>query len=173
MARETYKWKSGFQNRGVPAKVAAEEVQRIGGEKGKVTPSNIVDEARDKRNPLHAIFDWSDTVAAKKWRIEQAGQLMRSLVVSVVVVGSKEPVPVRAWVSVKSKNDESGKTARTYVPIRTAVETRSMADQVLDDALSELRGWRDRYIVYGKLAKVVTSIDRAIDQLKKIVDEAA
>ena len=44
---------------------------------GTLTPELVVDVARDPEHPLHSRFEWDDSIAAEKWRLEQAGQLLR------------------------------------------------------------------------------------------------
>jgi hypothetical protein len=53
--------------------------------KGRLTPDGVIDAARDPAHPLHSEFDWNDTVAAAKWRLQQARQLIASVQVFVTV----------------------------------------------------------------------------------------
>ena len=51
--------------------------------KGRLTSENVVADAKKKTSPLHSEFDWDDASAAHHWRIEQAGQLIRSFKVYI------------------------------------------------------------------------------------------
>jgi hypothetical protein len=51
--------------------------------KGKLTPDDVVRAARDPNNALHEYFDWDDSVAGQKWRIQQARHLIASVQVTV------------------------------------------------------------------------------------------
>lgn len=46
---------------------------------GTITPDAVVIAASDENSVLHEYFDWDDSVAAKKWRIEQARVLIRKV----------------------------------------------------------------------------------------------
>lgn len=65
---------------------------------GRIRPKDVVDAARDPTSPLHAHFDWQDSVAGEKWRLEQARELIRWVVVRVRVTKDRMigvPVYVR------------------------------------------------------------------------------
>jgi len=44
---------------------------------GRIQRRDLVVNARNEDSPLHSYFDWDNTTAAKKWRIHQAGRLLR------------------------------------------------------------------------------------------------
>ena len=54
-------------------KTASEAINAIAARNGgRVTPEEVIDAARRTDSPLHDYFDWDDTSAAHKYRIEQA-----------------------------------------------------------------------------------------------------
>lgn len=65
-------------------------------QRGRLSPADVVETARDPSSPLHHCFDWDDTSAAESWRIEQARRLIRS--VRVVVVHEDVQVRVPRYV---------------------------------------------------------------------------
>jgi hypothetical protein len=44
---------------------------------GVVSPRDVVDAAKSEVSPLHPYFEWDDTVAAEKFRLGQARNLLR------------------------------------------------------------------------------------------------
>jgi hypothetical protein len=40
--------------------------------KGRITAHAVLDAARPESSPIHDCFDWDDSEAAEKWRLEQA-----------------------------------------------------------------------------------------------------
>lgn len=52
------------------------EVQRLA-EEDRLTPEETVATASDPDNPMHSWFDWNDTIAGHKWRLEQARDLIQ------------------------------------------------------------------------------------------------
>jgi len=59
--------------------IAKRELDRIERETGAIMPEEVVRRAKSPYSPLHGHFDWSDRVAAKKWRLMQATQLILSV----------------------------------------------------------------------------------------------
>ena len=65
-------------------KEAEDEINRIAAEDdGRVTPERVVEVASDPDNPLHRLFDWNDSSAARKFRLDQARSLIRSVEVRI------------------------------------------------------------------------------------------
>jgi len=63
-------------------------------QKGELTPSDVVNDARNPNSPLHSFFEWSDSVAAEQYRLSQARGLIRA-VVAVYVSETKPAVRQR------------------------------------------------------------------------------
>jgi len=55
------------------------QLQQVYDQYGTLTPALVVQTARDPDHPLHARFEWDDTVAAEKYRLTQGGELIRSI----------------------------------------------------------------------------------------------
>lgn len=67
-------------------KVIQEEVMRLVNQNdGVVTPEEIVEVARNPKHPLHDAFEWDDSIAAEKWRLDQARVLIRTVQVVITV----------------------------------------------------------------------------------------
>ena len=74
---------------------------------GIITPDAVVADAEDEASPLHSYFEWDDSVAGMKYRIEQARTLIRS--VRVVLVEKKHQFSSIAYVrSPDSEPKEQG-----------------------------------------------------------------
>jgi hypothetical protein len=50
---------------------------------GRLTPEDVVKSAARKTSPLHEYFEWDEKKAAKKYRLMQARQLIRSVTIHV------------------------------------------------------------------------------------------
>lgn len=131
-----YQWKE-------KAVIRKGNVQRIGEEletfdESERTPETIVAFAqRNKRSELHKCFEWNDTRAAAKWRLEEARNLIQSIEVVIEHVEGPHSVPVsvniRAFESVKS---DTG--TRSYVSHSTTSRVESMKDQIKSRLVSEI-----------------------------------
>ena len=60
-----------------------EALKNLEDRNGRLTPTQVVNAARDESSPLHSCFEWDDGLAAESWRIEQARELIRSVKVKV------------------------------------------------------------------------------------------
>ncbi|MEE4236521.1 MAG: hypothetical protein V2I51_07335 [Anderseniella sp.] len=75
-------------------KAAMAELNRLakaGG--GRITPSAIVEAARDEDSALHAYFEWDDSTAAEQYRLMQARELLRSCKVEFKINDRKIAIP--------------------------------------------------------------------------------
>ena len=52
------------------------ELGKLRDKHGEVTPAIIVAAAKRPSHPLHEMFEWDDTVAAERWRLNQAHHLL-------------------------------------------------------------------------------------------------
>jgi len=99
---------------------------------GKITPTDIVEDAKNKESPLHDYFEWDNSEASRKYRLDQAREMLES-VMEVVVVNEVETVQ-RSFFNVKTQNRES-----VYVTIDTAIKTGSYRTQILSRIINTLK----------------------------------
>lgn len=117
----------------------SEELAAIAASNGGVLlPAKVVAFARNPETALHARFDWNDSEAAEKWRIEQARQVIR---LNVIVVPNHS-APVRAYVSLSPDRENDGGGYRRLVDI---MSSDALAAQMLADALADLRATKRKY----------------------------
>lgn len=72
---------------------------------GRLTPHDVLDEARHPDSPLHARFNWDDESAAESWRLEQARRLIRSVQVRITIEETHYSVPMRVRDPGKSAHE--------------------------------------------------------------------
>ncbi|MDB4876470.1 MAG: hypothetical protein JWM41_2916 [Gemmatimonadetes bacterium] len=121
---------------------------------GSVTPELLVDDAQDEHSPLHPCFEWDDTAAAVKYRLDQARLVLRSI---TIAVAEDRRVPVRAFVAVVREDGEKG---RAYTSVGVAMSSPAMREQLLGSALREIQSWRSRYSRLQELAAVFAAVDQ-------------
>jgi hypothetical protein len=160
MMAMVYKWKA-HASFGVAAQVAGEELERLRGSKNTpLIAADVVKAARSPKSPLHPAFEWDDKKAAHHYRLDQAGQLIRSVIVTVVD-GKPQAAPVRAFVSV-GQGEERG-----YTSVSVAMGDEVMRAQVIARAWKELEDWRKRYedlLEFSKLFDVIDEVHEKIPQ---------
>ncbi len=152
MTQTVYKWRA-HAGVPIPAQVAGEELERIRTvNNGRLAQETVVEEARDKKSPLHPAFEWNDRKAAHQYRLSQAGYVIRMLSVSYVE-GEQKTGPIRAFVNVSRDED------RSYTSIAHAMSDDELREQVLARALKELNDWRERYAELEEFAGLFATIE--------------
>lgn len=152
-----YRWREGYGFSEVTAEEVASELDRIrdvrgGGEVAR--PSDVVEESRPESAPLHPLFEWDDSVAAEKYRVEQARGILRA----VVSYEEADPeVEVPAYIKVHVEHG-----AQSYYPAARVMSDAEMMKSVVDRALADLKSWQERYRHLKQLAGLMAAIDGAI-----------
>lgn len=120
-----YKVREGFRVNGDPEKIGG-ELERLG---TAISPSAVVEVARDESSAMHDCFEWDDDKAAEAYRVDQARYLLRAIV--VVMPKDDEPegtVEVRAYECVEIGKEEK---KSYYVPTVNALKDEDLRAQVI------------------------------------------
>lgn len=89
-------------------------------ETGLLTAGTVVEAARDEDSPLHQHFEWDNDVAGERYRLIQARQLIRAIIVNEDITGRE----VRNYVSVPSDRSQPGGGYRTLSNVISISELR-------------------------------------------------
>lgn len=106
---------------------------------GRLTPADVVADARDPASPLHGYFEWDDSVAGEKYREHQARALIRSVKVEIMV----RDVPLSVVGYVRDPEAESGEPG-----YRNVMRIRSEEDQA-------------RAVIVDEMKRVADAVKRA------------
>lgn len=151
-----YQWKLD-NHFPVPAQEAGAEFEKIRKKYGSLTPANIVNSSREEKDVLHNCFEWSDDVAAEKYRETQAATMLRSIqIVSEPAEKSQKEQIVRAYFCME----------KDYKPIQVVMNDSDMQKQVLQTALRELISFRRKYESLKEFARLFSCIDEICGQMK-------
>lgn len=112
---------------------------------GGLTAARLLDANREVGTPLHDEFEWDDSVAAEKFRENQASYLIRHITVTETT-HSTEPVAVRAFVKVV-END-----APVYANFARVLSDAELRSQMLNRAKSELAAFATKYETLEELS---------------------
>ena len=149
MAAYEYKVKGIYK---CDAQVAGEICEELQNSPQGLTPETLLEVSSDKTCPLHDEFEWRDDVAAQKYRLQQAANLIRCI--TIVVDNSKaEPQNERAFV-VKPGRDSA------YVSLKSAISNEVWREHLLKQAKDELRWFQGKYRRLEELAGVNAEIDK-------------
>lgn len=152
---------------GIPAQVIGEHLAALHDRSPDgLSPALIVDDARSDDSPLHPIFTWDDSVAAEKWRHEEARMLVRHIRVEYVADDGASDKRPHAFISVTERS--SGEPR--WLPNVEVLSDEEYRGQVLDKAIDGLVEWRWRYSDLSELATLFAVIDKTVRQYRAAQD---
>jgi hypothetical protein len=148
-------------------KEVIEEIRDLENKKGQITPVAVLDAARDESSSLHAFFQWDDSVAAEKYRIDQA----RTLIVRVQIMITVEHTTIKAPTYVRDPTQDSSLSG--YVTTIRVKEQNKMG--VVRDEVSRIAGNIERSIAVVKAMNgnippvVVSNLESALSLMQDIL----
>ena len=150
-----YSYRRGF-NFKVPAQVVGETLEGLA-QSGELTSKRFLDVSRPESAPTHNMFEWDDSVAAERYRLQQATVAINSVEVQIVNEATASVISQAAFVNVVSKAP-----ARTgsFTPIEVALSDENMRNVLLENALNELKAFRRKYSQLSELADVFFEIKK-------------
>lgn len=149
----------------VPAQTAGEELERIYSKNGRLDPGDIVDESRPADAPLHACFEWDDTVAAEKYRKSQAGDIIRAI---VTVAEDEEHNTQEMKVEIRA----FGHVEHTYHPMSVIVQDEDKFKELMRSAMNDMASFKKRYSQLSKLKPVIQEMDKLLSDPNATSDAA-
>ena len=117
-------------------KDALRELRRLKRKYGRLTPEIVLDSARSTKSPLHDMFEWDDAVAAEKYRLSQA----RNLILNIRIKEATDDGVMYGRVFVRDVDDQGSH----YVEVDHVV-SEGAADRIMGNAIRDLRSWMHRY----------------------------
>ena len=113
-----------------------------------ITPEEVLEKARNEKTELHLCFEWSDSVAAEKYRLQQARQIIQLL---VVVPKNEKNEPTRVFQITSERN--------VYQHSRMFLRQPDEYQILLQRAKIELKQIRQRYKALSELEAIFDAID--------------
>jgi hypothetical protein len=137
------------------------ELERAGG--GRLTPDAVVADARNPDSVLHDQFDWDDETAAERFRVEQA----RELITSIIVVKKVEDRNVMVVNYVRDPS-AAGKE-QGYISIGSVRRTPEHSREVLLYELSRVKAGLVRASSIANALDVESDIDEVVDRVDVLI----
>lgn len=114
-----------------------DDLNAIRDERGTLTPETVVEAASAPEHPLHNRFDWDDTAAAHKWRLTQAGELLRV----TFRPDQQRPDELRAFMAVRGEHSPRSE----YVPTSEAMSDPFTRELLLRQMKRDWLTFKARY----------------------------
>lgn len=137
---------------------------------GKLTAHAVVEAAEQEDHPLHQYFEWDDARAAKRYRLQQARQLIKA--VQYKVKAGKVEIDTAAFVRIFNADQlPQASPGPGYVPLPVAVEVVDFKEQMLARALQELNSFKARYRTISMTCTELRPILEAIGTMQGLLEE--
>ena len=126
------------------------DAQKVAEEIGdrKITPKELLEKARDEKSELHKCIEWDDGVAAEKYRLIQAQNILRMLVYESK---DEETPPVRIFSLTTEQS--------TYQPTRLFLQQEDEYIALLKRAKAELQAFKQKYKALSELETIFNEIE--------------
>ena len=126
-----------------------------------LTAENILRKASKKSSSLYEFFDWDNSSAGEKWRLQQARGLINEI---KIIVDDKEIYAFEnVNISVESTKVTDSKmskfSSREYKPIIEIMNNEDYRKQLIYRALSEASYWKERHKELVELSPIFSSIE--------------
>lgn len=129
----------------------------------KLDSDVVIKEVSDISHPLHSLFDWNDTTAAHKYRLQQAEDLIRTVKLELFSC-TNEYKSVRCFVHLESESDNTSYTPLSIVQMNE-LKHKELLEQYANDAkiyierfadLANSKGfYRDMKTIFTLIEKTV------------------
>jgi hypothetical protein len=141
------------------------ELTAIANRKSGLNPTTVLNVAKNPRSCLHKYFCWDDTEAARRFREQQAYELIRSVKVTIETPDKKE-VTVRAFFPVKAVGADGTIDYRSrgnYLPTSEITADEEAVRQVMARAKSERMAFTVKY----QALSAVMDFQEVFDAIRK------
>ena len=150
--KRKYEWWDGYK-REVDANIVGGVVEQLEAQYGEATRESFLEVSRPEDAPTHCLFEWDDSIAAEKWRLDQSRKIITNLRV-VYLDNDKNDVKVPAFI-----NTSAPKEKTSYESIEQALRDTSKREIILN----RLRGELDAFIIRNQ----------HIEELADLLEESA
>lgn len=131
-------------------------------QQGRLTPDMVVEHARDPESPAHDWFEWDDSKAAHKHRLEQARELLAK---RVVIRSESYTVTVPRYL----RDPDAAPGVQSYVSVRT-VSIEGLQHQALAQEFARVGQMLARARDLAKAFGLAQEVEGLMSQLQVVRD---
>lgn len=149
-----YTWKIDLY-KDIDANDVGKELKKIEQTSG-ITKENVLEYAKDEKTTLNKMFEWDDSIAGEKYRLEQAKHIIGNIHVEYIQdekkEGKSQKTIIRAFVKTKnSKNEE-------YKNIKSVISDAEQYALLLNQAYKELNSTKNKYAELQEIQELLADI---------------
>jgi hypothetical protein len=132
--------------------------------RGLLQPFDVVEAARDPGSPLHDSFEWNDSVAAERYRLEQARRLIRTVWETDTDLQTFNPP-----IYVHDPDLDPGEQG--YARIDRLATEEERARRAVVSEFGRALAMLHRAQTVSEMLGISTRVRRVIRQLEQLIDE--
>jgi len=141
------------------ANTAYEIFEDIKKRRGGITPQLLLIESKKKKSPFHNCFECDDSKAAEEYRIVQAHEIMRFLIIVIEPEDEKKkPLHVRAIVPPISVEKEDTTSWVTIQEVRNDVELSAAYKRQIKCELDAVKNKAKGFDVFSPVVEAIEAI---------------
>lgn len=130
-------------------------------ERGRLTPEEVIEAARDPESPGHVYFDWDDSTAAHKWRLTQARNILS---VRVVIQTSNASFKAPRYV-----HDPSvGPAQQMYVSTRHARTDDELKRDIIYNEMVRIESLLERVMTLSAYFNVQDEVQGVVNTVRQL-----
>jgi hypothetical protein len=127
--------------------------------KGRCNSKTILDASRNSKHYLHQFFEWRDSLAAEKYRQDQARTLMRCLEIVEKHDGEERKLP--AFISLIERE------GRGYYTVREVLNSAELQAIALRQAETDLETYERRLAVFVDICNAIRAAREMISERRE------
>ncbi len=148
-------WRKGFESR-VNAEIVGAELERIRRLNNEtLTPEDVLTAAERRGSPLHPLFTWDDSEAARKYRLTEARRIVQGILIEHP---RRDREPLIAYLSVRT--EERG---RCYKESRVVMNDDELEQQARQECQQMIDAWRRRYSRLEQIKKALDAFEEELE----------
>lgn len=154
-----YEWKTASYIK-ADANVAGKQCEELEKTVG-LTAKNLLDANRDENAPLHNEFEWRDSIAAEKYRENQAQHIIACLCVRAETATGEQSEPVRAFLKTAPESE--------YQSLNVILQSADSHSAMLAMAFKELKAFQRKYKALAELKLLFDVLENIAQSSEKDV----
>lgn len=144
-----------------------ERLSALENAEGRITPEQVVEDARQKSSPLHELFTWNVKEAAYSWWVQEAREILQ-----VRVIVTTKDYTYRVPIRVRDP-EASGAGYRSVVALKgDPVNARESVIYALQTATGHLRRAQDLAAALGLSAEIDPLLER-VAGVRRVFEQVA
>lgn len=164
-AQNEYQWNESWGNPIVKKDVSAviSELSALQNAEGEIKAEMVVEAAKNKESVLHNYFVWDNKEAARRYRLQQASELLRRIEVKVIKDGESRTLRAFEITKRPQMDDQS-----TY--IHTGFDSERAREISLQDVhriINRLSAFEEYSMLIPVLNSVATTLEKDSTETEK------